>query len=1509
VRPPRAARRGPPPHRGGLLTGRDAARRALAALGWAALAAAAAAGLALSAAALFAALPATRPLAARALVGWLDEAVDGSVELGGIGVVPGGVEVRALRVRDPDGREVLRVERARLFADATRLGVRDLTFALELEGLWLDAATRDEDGALALARAFAPTRPARGAGGRPPPSPPAPAGAPARADGPSWTFRATRIAVVGGRIALPGPGRSPIELAELALEARGGVGPREAEVELRAAGRLTAPAAAPAAILLRAARSGDRVELQRLEVAIGEDRLEAVAEGDLAARTGRLAVTRLGLSRSDAGAFAPAARLAGALSGAIYAESDGKAATAALQAAPAAGPGGRGAIAVAVALPPRSFAWGFSADAERLDPERLTLLAPRGLLTFSASGGARGARLADLEGRLGLALEPSRLRGGALGPVRLAARAGGGSVEIPTLAAAAPGGRVEGTLRWREGSAVGGELRAEVAELDRFVANLGELLGRPLPRLAGRARATVALAGTSRAPRLDANVEAPWLEAAGLRAERARLDLRLDGDAATLAFAAGVPALGSDPFRVELTGRFGAGRRSLDVEALTLAWPGSAFALAAPARVDLQAPAVDRLALASGAERVELEGGAARDGTLAARLRVAGLDLGRLPRDLLPSSLALSGALTLDARATGPRAAPRVEATVGLAGAEVLGVGGLSLLGEVAWDAAGSRAEADLELVRARGGAVALSLDAPLPIGRAGPAEPLRVELTARAVPLDELTWLAGSYALASGDVDASVTLGGTAGAPTLRASGRLRDGTWEELEGFELEGTLEVAGERARASAAAALDGRRVATAEAEARLDLGRLLRRPREALAATRTGAASLEGRVTDLELRRLAGWLGLPADLAGRLGGEARLGGRADAPRGTVQLALADGAGWGARAVGLRAELALADARTGGAVALALGGRDAGRLDARIDLAAERIPDRAALAAAPLQLDLSLPPGDLARWGGDLVALGGTVEGRASVRGTPGAPRAELRLEARGATIEGRPLGELVAEGRYVARRAQGTLDLRPPAGGALRVEGSLAHAFGLGAAEGPLRDAPAELHAVAAALDLGFLPAILPGIVRASAGSATLDLSASGPVGALRPRGSLRVANGRLAVAELGEWTGTQVDAELGEDALELRRFDVRKGTGRLSLTGSVRGLARPGPAEVEAKLESADFGVERSGIEFVRLDLKAEARGTLDRRELVLGIVLPGAEVRLPRRIPRTLQGTAARQDIAVGRPAPPRPRRERRSPAPSADAGAAAAPTPAEGPFRTVLHIVAPRRLHVRADQPRIDVELKGDVLLAFAGGRQEATGTIEAIRGQVEPIGGRVFVLERGKATFAGGPLAHGALDLLARWEAAKAAVRATVGGTLGRPQLHLSSEPPLEEAQIALLVATGRTEAKAGTGGVGALAAGDAGLAAAGALAMGVFKDLLSDKLPIDSVSLDSTALTAGKYLTDRIYVGYVRRFDAKPEVGENPDEVRVEYQLAPGWHVETRYGSGQAGGASIVWTRSW
>ena len=90
--------------------------------------------------------------------------------------------------------------------------------------------------------------------------------------------------------------------------------------------------------------------------------------------------------------------------------------------------------------------------------------------------------------------------------------------------------------------------------------------------------------------------------------------------------------------------------------------------------------------------------------------------------------------------------------------------------------------------------------------------------------------------------------------------------------------------------------------------------------------------------------------------------------------------------------------------------------------------------------------------------------------------------------------------------------------------------------------------------------------------------------------------------------------------------------------------------------------------------------------------------------------------------------------------------------------------------------------------------------------------------------------------------------------------------------------MLIATGRTEMKVGSGEAGALTGEEAGKAALGAVATQAFKGLVADKLPLDTIAVDSGAVRAGKYVTDKIYVGYVRRFDADVERGENEDEMR-------------------------------
>jgi translocation and assembly module TamB len=226
-----------------------------------------------------------------------------------------------------------------------------------------------------------------------------------------------------------------------------------------------------------------------------------------------------------------------------------------------------------------------------------------------------------------------------------------------------------------------------------------------------------------------------------------------------------------------------------------------------------------------------------------------------------------------------------------------------------------------------------------------------------------------------------------------------------------------------------------------------------------------------------------------------------------------------------------------------------------------------------------------------------------------------------------------------------------------------------------------------------------------------------------------------------------------------------------------------------------------------------------------------------------------------------------------------------------------------------LKSDQPRVQIALKTDTTWDLTASPLRVSGQVETLRGTFEPLAGRLFKVVHGHVGFPGGPIGEAQLDLAADYENPTAKVHATVSGTLDAPNLRLTSEPPMDEASLAMLIVTGRAEMTAGGGGGTPFTAQDAGMAAALAMTNKLFEDRLGEKMPLDSLTLDSTAVTAGKQLTDRFLVNYVRRFDARPEKGENSDEVRVQYHLSRRWTLESRYGNAGAGSASIIWQKDY
>jgi translocation and assembly module TamB len=1506
--------------------------RAAAWLGWAVLGTVALVGLAVSAAALLAALPFARGFVASQVVRVLDDAIAGTVDLDGIEVLPqGGIELRGLEVFDPDGHLVLAVGRARVSADVTALRARILGLEVELEAPSV-LLEEEPGGGVSLARAFGPARPA----------PPGERAVPAErgdegVEGGGWTVHLSRVVIRRGEVWwVDAAGATRLEGA-LDVEARGTIGARRTRAELRLDGELREPIASPLALEIVASRRGGAVRVPVLRIEAGGTVVEAIAEGDVARRRGRVALTRLAVSRAQARALLERAPEGADLRAVGYAEADGETLTAAVAVEPAApgDGGGRGDVAVAARVGALGRAAGFDVALDRLDPSRLSADAPAGELTLSARGAAAGSSREDARARLSLSASRSRLRGGEIARVEAQLRAERGDLRVDRLDASAPGVSISGAGRWRREGPVAGSADVDARDLAAATRNLERLLGTSLPDLAGRARIRAELSGTSGAPAVTGTVDAPALRGGGIVTEGLRLAFegrgpvgRLDGRAegrivrlaratgadlarqislraalqgedGTVSLTGAVPGAGTEPLTATARGRLGPGRRSLLLSELAVSWPGARWTLAGPATVELEGPSVDRLELVAEDQRVALAGGL-RGRALEARAELSRVDLARLPPGVLPEADGIRGVVSASLEARGAPARPLVRGTLALEGGAFREIAGVAASGQGTYDGERRRATLALSAARGAGGSADVALDVPLPLaGR--PGEPLSARVRAEGIPLEEALRIAKREDPAKGALALDVRVEGTVGGPALHGEISLASGAWRDLEDLAFEATIEDPGDALRVVASGSIAGRRVLGVTAEAPLDLGHLVGRPGETLRALARAPFEATADVAALDLAAVEGRAGVPEGLAGVVKAQAAISGRASAPRVRATVELAGGAWKGWRRLGAQIDLAATDAGLSASGRVSAAGQDAVRFEASLAAAPERLGRRAALLAAPIRLEAVVPRVSIAPVAADAAPLAGTLEGRVVLSGTLAAPEARAELRGADVSIEARPLGAFHATASYAGGQGAAEVLLRPASGGTLRTTATLAADLGLGARARPLRDAPAEVTAKTDGVDLAFLAALWPSRIRSAAGRLVVDVAAKGPLGRLSPRGTLRVSGGRIAVTELGEWTDVAVDARVTDDLFEVSRLEVRRGKGSLSATASATGLGSQA-ARVSAKLEAKAFTVARAGMDLATIDLDADASGTWRSGELALEVKVPEGVVRLPRRAPRSLQSLEPRKDIVVGRP--PEPKK-----AAPGDAAAAAAGAAATDPFTLRAHVVVPRNFFVKSENPKGDVELKADVRYELTGGQDFAEGSVEVVRGAVEPIAGRNFVIERGKVQFTGGPPRAALLDVEAKYTNPAAVVTVTAAGAVTAPEIRLTSQPPMDEAQIAMLIATGRTELKAGSGAVGTLTGEEAGKAALGAVATQAFRNLVADKLPLDTVALDAGTLRAGKYVTDRIYVGYVRRFDADPTKNENEDEVRVEYQITPNWMFESRYGNAQSGGASLIWSRDY
>jgi translocation and assembly module TamB len=220
---------------------------------------------------------------------------------------------------------------------------------------------------------------------------------------------------------------------------------------------------------------------------------------------------------------------------------------------------------------------------------------------------------------------------------------------------------------------------------------------------------------------------------------------------------------------------------------------------------------------------------------------------------------------------------------------------------------------------------------------------------------------------------------------------------------------------------------------------------------------------------------------------------------------------------------------------------------------------------------------------------------------------------------------------------------------------------------------------------------------------------------------------------------------------------------------------------------------------------------------------------------------------------------------------------------------------------------RPDANVQLGGAVRLdKVAHGPLEITGTLRLLRGTYV-FQGRRFTVDRGEIVLPPGQNAEPALDVTATYRVGGYFVTVQVNGPIDRPTLTLSSDPPLEQADILAVLLFGRptttlgpTEATALQRETVQLAAGYAAPELSSSVRDALGLDLLDVSMPEGATTPGEVKV--GRYVTDDVFVTLAQEFG--PRLAQI---VGLEYHLRRNLSVRLSTSTRGASAVDVFWHR--
>ncbi|MGE3535845.1 MAG: translocation/assembly module TamB domain-containing protein [Candidatus Tectimicrobiota bacterium] len=431
-----------------------------------------------------------------------------------------------------------------------------------------------------------------------------------------------------------------------------------------------------------------------------------------------------------------------------------------------------------------------------------------------------------------------------------------------------------------------------------------------------------------------------------------------------------------------------------------------------------------------------------------------------------------------------------------------------------------------------------------------------------------------------------------------------------------------------------------------------------------------------------------------------------------------------------------------------------------------------------------------------------------------------------------------------------------------------------------------------LHVRAMEVDLA-LAQYLSTAVSQSSGRLHLDVHMSGTPRAPALHGALTLQDGTVQLAATGaRYTGLQAQLDFAGTRLELRRLHAESGHGVLDISGwaTLRGLQL---TRLEALLRAEEFALLHTPEVEATLSASVALRGSPDDLDATGILSLSRVRAQLGGKLmggPEAVQPAQLSVESVYGSgPGPGRVQEHSAEPRQSALLHF----------LRADLRLELPQNAWVRSAGTAI--ELRGALAVTKELGKPFVlAGSVETVRGFASFYSGK-FTIERGRIDFTGTPDINPVLDVVATREVSGHVVSVNVAGRAKTPQLHLSSTPELQQADIVTLLVLGKTTDRLTTAERSGLSSHAQQIV--GNVAAGELEQLLAKPLGFDTVdiqtgeSLGSSKVSVGRYVTQNLFLSYEQQLGGE----ESSNKVGVEYSVNR--HLKLKGSSTNKGAAAL------